>query len=309
MSVTIRPGRDADAAGFEALIRACWAEYPSIVFDPDELPELGALAAYYANAGGALWAAEDAGGRIVGMIATRPDRDGAFEICRLYVDCAQRGTGLAARLLALAEAHARAPRLVLWSDTRFTRAHRFYEKHSFLRAGPIRALDDRSHSLEFFYARPREGVVALDAAAAASAVTRLAALDPGAEAPWRAAATARAEGRAMLLVAYAEATLAGALRLDLGFPSAAPHRAVLTRLIVAPGFRRRGLARALLAGAEAAARSAGRSLLTAETAEAGAVLRACGWREAGRIPGAGADGADLAILYRPLSDATPAAAG
>ena len=37
---TLRRGRDTDAAGFIALIGACWGEYPSIVFDVDaELPE------------------------------------------------------------------------------------------------------------------------------------------------------------------------------------------------------------------------------------------------------------------------------
>jgi hypothetical protein len=41
----IRPGRDSDAAGFIALIGACWAEYPGCVLDVDgELPELRALA-------------------------------------------------------------------------------------------------------------------------------------------------------------------------------------------------------------------------------------------------------------------------
>ena len=107
MTAAIRPGRDADAAGFIALIRACWSEYPSIVFDLDgEMGELRALAGYYADAGGALWAAEDATGRLVGMIAVRPETPGTWEICRLYVDRAQRGTGLAARLLATADAAA-----------------------------------------------------------------------------------------------------------------------------------------------------------------------------------------------------------
>jgi len=68
----IRPGRDADADGFIALIGACWGEHPSIVFDVDrEVPELRALASHYAAKGGALWAAER-DGRVVGMIAAAP---------------------------------------------------------------------------------------------------------------------------------------------------------------------------------------------------------------------------------------------
>ncbi len=87
------------------------------------------------------------------------------------------GAGLGHRLLDEAEAHARAAgatRLVLWSDTRFDRAHRFYEKHSYVRHGPIRVLDDISNSLEFGYAKPVAGIEVLDAAAAASAERRLA---------------------------------------------------------------------------------------------------------------------------------------
>ncbi|MBX9699924.1 MAG: GNAT family N-acetyltransferase, partial [Acetobacteraceae bacterium] len=177
----IRPGRDDDAAGFIALIGACWAEYPGCVLDVDgEMPEMRALATHFTGAGGALWAAEQEG-RLVGMVAARPLRDGdaAWEICRMYVDAAARGGGLAGRLLDTAEAHARAAgaqRLVLWTDTRFTRAHGFYEKRGYVKQGAIRILDDLSKSLEFRYAKPASGLVveALDAAAAASAERRLA---------------------------------------------------------------------------------------------------------------------------------------
>ena len=50
----IRPGLDGDAAGFIALIARCWAEYPGVVLHVDaEVPELRALATYYAGIGGA----------------------------------------------------------------------------------------------------------------------------------------------------------------------------------------------------------------------------------------------------------------
>ncbi|MBN9559608.1 MAG: GNAT family N-acetyltransferase [Alphaproteobacteria bacterium] len=151
----IRAGRDADAEDFIALIGACWSEYPGIVFDVDgELPELRALASHYESKGGALWAAE-ADGRVVGMIAVAPcGGTDAWEIGRLYVFQTWRGGGLAHRLLDAAEARAAAEggrRLMLWSDTRFERAHRFYEKRDYRRDGPIRALHDKSNTLEFGY--------------------------------------------------------------------------------------------------------------------------------------------------------------
>ncbi len=178
----IRPARDDDAAGFIDLIGSCWAEYPGCVLDVEaEAPELRALATYFRDLGGMLWAMEREG-RVIGMIGTRPlKEDQAWEICRMYLDGGARGGGLASRLLDTAEAHARAAgavRMVLWTDTRFTRAHGFYEKHGYVRHGSIRILDDLSHSLEFRYAKPARGLVveALDAAAAASAERRLAAL-------------------------------------------------------------------------------------------------------------------------------------
>jgi GNAT superfamily N-acetyltransferase len=155
-AASIRPGRDADAEGIIALIGACWSEYPDIVMDVDnEVPELRALATYYRKQGGTLWVAV-AAGRIVGMIATRAADAGAWEICRLYVLHEWRGGGLGHRLLDIAEAHARAAgasQLELWSDTRFNRAHRFYEKRGYLRSDVTRALGDRSNTFEFHYAR------------------------------------------------------------------------------------------------------------------------------------------------------------
>ena len=307
MTATIRPGRDADAAGFFALIRACWSEYPSIVLDLEhEVPELRALASYYADAGGALWAAEE-GGRVVGMIAVRPVDPGTAEICKLYVDAVQRGTGLAARLLAAAEAAAGPIRLVLWSDTRFARAHRFYEKHSYVRTGPIRPLHDLSHSLEYGYARPWEEIAALDVAGAASAVPRLAALliacaaegapvsflpplpPATARAYWERVATQVAGGQRELRVAWDRGVLAGTVTLDLATPPNQPQRAAVKKLLVDPAHRRRGLARALLARVEAAAVARDRRLLTLETAAGGAaetLYRAAGWTETGRLPAA-----------------------
>jgi GNAT superfamily N-acetyltransferase len=77
---------------------------------------------------------------------------------RAYTSTARfRGTGLADRLLDHAEAHAIAAgarRLALWTDTRFERAHRFYERRGYVRSGLIRALGDLSNTIEFHYAKP-----------------------------------------------------------------------------------------------------------------------------------------------------------
>lgn len=309
---TLRPGRDADAEGFIDLIGDCWSEYPGCLMDLDgELPELRALATYFAEAGGALWTAEQ-NGRVIGMAATRPmGQDAAFEICKVYVAKEARGTGLAHDLLGAAEAYARAAgaeRLVLWTDTRFETAHRFYEKRGFVRQGSIRILDDISKSLEFRYVKPIAGlaVEALDAAAAASAERRLSALlaacvADGASLPWlaplapavaqgfwRGVSSQVALGKAALLVAWLEGEMVGAVLLSLDMPENQPYRAEVQKLMVVPTARRRGVGRALLARAEQVARGIGRSLLVLDTragTPADALFRAAGWVELGTLPG------------------------
>jgi GNAT superfamily N-acetyltransferase len=308
----LRPGRDEDAAGFIALIGDAWGEYPNCVLDVDgEVPELRALASYFAAAGGMLWAVEQ-DGAVVGMVGTRPmNNDQAWEICRMYVAAPQRGSGLAHRLLDAAEAHARAAgaaRLVLWTDTRFDAAHRFYEKRGYVRQGAIRILDDASKSLEFRHAKPARGLVveALDAAAAASAERRLteilvACVDGGASvsylpplAPdvargfWRKVAADVAGGRRLLLAAWRDGALVGTVQLDLDMAPNQPHRAEVAKLLVDPAARRGGVGRALMRRVEQAAQRLGRPLLVLDTlaGDAGEQLyRSLDWQEAGRIPG------------------------
>lgn len=310
--VRIREGADSDAEGFIRLIGEAWAEYPNCILDVDgENPELRALVTHFGKVGGAVWTA-DQGGEVVGMVAVRPlGSDNAWEICRVYVRRDQRGTGLAHQLLDLGERRALdagAERLVLWTDTRFDAAHAFYEKRGYVRSGSIRILDDISNSLEFRYAKPARGLVveALDAAAAASAERRLAAIlvacvasgasvsflpplpKETARSFWRNVSSDVATGKRLLLAAWSEGQIAGTVQLVLDTPANQPHRAEIAKLLVDPAFRRRGIARALMRKAEQAARGVGRRLLTLDTRSDGpaeALYHEMGWTEAGRIPG------------------------
>jgi len=223
------------------------------------------------------------------MVAVAPlDEDGAWEIARMYVARAWRGSGLAHRLLDAAEAHARAAgarRARLWSDTRFRPAHRFYEKRSYVRVGPLRVLGDLSHSLEFGYAKPLSGIAAetLGAAAAASAGRVLAALAPAPD--WRKLAAEVATGRRVLAVAWNEGVIAGSLELAL--PEAGPAR--LERPLLAADQPGEKVGPVLLAAAERAARGLGVRLLTAAVPEGdwlAPFLLGTGWTLAGRVPGA-----------------------
>ena len=307
---TLRCGRDTDAAGVIALIGACWAEYPGCVMDMErENAELRALATHYAHKGGALWVSED-NGAIIGMIAVAPLDGATWEVTKAYVAAAHRGTGLALSLATEAETHARAAganEMRLWSDTRFDRAHRFYEKRGYVRDGPIRVLRDLSKSLEFAYAKPVAGAVIrrLDAAAAASAERPLAEIlracvDAGAavsflsplplktaRAFYRRLASDVAGGTRILLAGWVDGTLAGTVTLDLATPQNQPHRADVQKLLVQPEARRHGLARRLMAALETEAAAAGRRLLTLDTrADDGAepLYRSIGYQEAGSFP-------------------------
>jgi len=327
----LRPGLDADAAGIIALIGACWAEYPGCVMDMDrENAELRALATHYADKGGVLWVSED-NSVIVGMAAAAPLDGDVWEIGKVYVAAGHRGTGLALSLMATAETHARvagASEIKLWSDTRFERAHRFYEKLGYVRAGPIRVLDDLSNSLEYAFAKPVSGVVVrrLDAAGASAAVRPLAEIlracvDAGASVSflpplpldaacgfYRRAASAVASGARVLLAGWVDGVLAGTASLDLDTPQNQPHRAEVQKLLVHPEARRNGLARALMAALEDEARAEGRTLLNLDTRAADAaepLYRSLGYHEAGRIPryARNADGTlcDTVLFWKELA--------
>ena len=306
MQPVIRPAQDSDGPALIALIWSCWSAYPNIKMDVDgEMPELRGLATYYAGQGGVVWVAE-AAGLIAGMIAARPIGEGTWEICRVYVEPALHGSGLGHTLLDHAERHAiaaGAERLALWTDTRFDRAHRFYEKRSYVRHGAVRVLHDISNSLEFGYAKPVNGVETLDIAAAASAGRRLAAITAagaasGANPPsdlararafWQQAANDVGAGKRVIVAGWRNGVLLGAGTLHLDMPDNQRHRAEVGNVSLDPdGY---GVGRALIRGLEAASVAQDRTMLTVQTVSGTrlgdpmeALYQSEGWQEAGRIP-------------------------
>ena len=95
-------------------------------------------------------------------------------------------------------------------------------------------------------------------------------------------------GGLVLLAAEADGRLAGSVQFDTDTPPNQPHRAEVRKLMVHPDFRRRGIAKSLMADLERRAAAMGRTLLTLDTRTgdfAEPLYASLGYVTAGTIPG------------------------
>lgn len=110
---------------------------------------------------------------------------------------------------------------------------------------------------------------------------------PEAEAFWREGLPALRGGARRLLVARHEGRILGSTQVGLAGPPNGRHRAEITKVLVHPVARRRGLGRALMLAAEELALAEGRSLLILDTRadDAGeALYRSLGYAVTGVVP-------------------------
>jgi ribosomal protein S18 acetylase RimI-like enzyme len=94
-------------------------------------------------------------------------------------------------------------------------------------------------------------------------------------------------GARRLLIARLEDHIVGAVQLNLDSPPNQRHRAEVSKLLVHPEARRRGIARALMTALEKIAVAEGRTLLTLDTRRGDAaepLYRSLGYVIAGVIP-------------------------
>jgi GNAT superfamily N-acetyltransferase len=104
---------------------------------------------------------------------------------------------------------------------------------------------------------------------------------------WRRVADGVAAGDRAFLIAEDESGIVGTVHLVLALPENQPHRADLTKMLVHPRARRRGLGAALMAAAEEMARDCGRTLLVLDTvtgSDADRLYARLGWIRVGEIP-------------------------
>ena len=151
---TIEPASSADAQTVIRLIGRVYDEY-GFIFEPaDEVPDLLAFTGHYVAPHGAFFVIRQHE-QMVGSVGVERLGEGAAELHRLYLDADLRGRGLGRALVEAVIAWCRAEgirHLLLWSDTRFDRAHVLYERLGFQRTGE-RALDDINHTREYCYER------------------------------------------------------------------------------------------------------------------------------------------------------------
>jgi GNAT superfamily N-acetyltransferase len=155
-AIVIELARSADAPAVIDLIGRVFAEY-DFIWDPaTEVPDLFDLEHHYGGDAGAFWVAR-LDGRVVGSVGVERLADGRAELHRLYLDASLRGRGVGRALVEAVLGWCRAagvPRLTLWSDTRFDRAHRLYEGMGFEKTGERELPDDPNDTREFGYERP-----------------------------------------------------------------------------------------------------------------------------------------------------------
>jgi lactoylglutathione lyase len=104
---------------------------------------------------------------------------------------------------------------------------------------------------------------------------------------WRRVADGVAAGERAFLLAEDGEGIVGTVHLVLAQPPNQPHRADVTKLLVHPRARRRGVAAALMEELERLARDRGRNVLVLDTLTASAADRLYtrrGWQRVGEIP-------------------------
>ena len=154
---TVLSATNANQSQIVALIDTCYQEYgDTIVLEGDD-SDLLDIERNYRGKLGEFIAIQDEDGSVVGTHAVVPLdlQSGLCTFRRLYLQNDLRGTGLGTSLMLWAIHWARDAgfkRVEFWSDTRFKRAHRFFEKLGFQTEFETRDMDDGIQPYsEFFF--------------------------------------------------------------------------------------------------------------------------------------------------------------
>jgi putative acetyltransferase len=151
----IREASDDDGDALRGLLRREWAAYEGCLFEADEAL-LTRPASLFAERGGRLWLVTREGGMAGSLAIAGAARPGEFELSLLCLEQRARGQGIAAALLAGADAYARASggfRLNVWIDERLVDGVAFLERQGFVRDPGVRRRGDGSEALDAHFSR------------------------------------------------------------------------------------------------------------------------------------------------------------
>lgn len=154
-TLVIEPGSAADAPAVIRLLGRVFDEY-GFIFEPmTEVPDLLEFERHYAVPHGTFFVIRN-GENVVGSVGVERLGEGTAELHRLYLDASLRGRGLGRALVEAALAWCRAEgirHILLWSDTRFDRAHALYERMGFQRTDGRVLPNDLNQTREYRYER------------------------------------------------------------------------------------------------------------------------------------------------------------
>lgn len=149
MPTLLRPTIPADVPQILSLIEGIFEEYDCKLDAENEDVHLLAPGPYFRASGGEFWVVEDAGAILATVAVLLNDDVG--ELKALYVHPSLRRHGWGRRLTEMAIEYARKAaksRMILWSDTRFTDAHRLYRNMGFQEFDK-RDLHDSNDTIEY----------------------------------------------------------------------------------------------------------------------------------------------------------------
>ena len=152
-SLTLRPTVPEDVLGILKLISEVYAEYDCVLDAETEEQHLLEPGPYFREHGGEFWVVEEGG--VVRATAAVLLHEDSGELKSLYVHPSLRRQGWGRKLTVLAMDYARSAgkqKMILWSDTRFTDAHRLYRNLGFTETGR-RDLKDSNNSIEYGFER------------------------------------------------------------------------------------------------------------------------------------------------------------
>jgi len=155
--MNLRSIREDDADAVIDLIGGIYREYGFEICLEDAESDLTCIGDHYPQDSFMVLVDPDDSIRATVALTPCPERAHVAWLKRLYLESSLRGGGHANRLLDWALTRSRSlkrPRIELWSDVRFERAHRFYENHGFTHDGTVRHMTDAHEPYdEFFFAR------------------------------------------------------------------------------------------------------------------------------------------------------------